>query len=149
MEGVEIEPTPAVPRYFFTIHVHSPSGSLKQRALTVLPLRLIHALWQDEFLFVARKISFRMWAYRLSRFAGSQCRTDRFGDGVSFDAMGCGNLSHLTLPCRRTLTGIEVAPGTMCSSLSTFPIIELHCFPSVGQGAPPIEAINPTIDTGK
>ncbi|CAM9233250.1 unnamed protein product [Ectocarpus sp. 12 AP-2014] len=49
----------------------------------------------------------------------------------------------------RTLTGIEVAPGTMQQSLSTFPIIELHCFPSMGQRPPPIEAINPTIDTGK
>ncbi|CAM9667880.1 unnamed protein product [Ectocarpus fasciculatus] len=56
---------------------------------------------------------------------------------------------ELDIPSTVTLTGIEVAPGTMCPSLSTFPIIELHCFPSVGQRAPPIEAINPTIDTGR
>ncbi|CAM9576469.1 unnamed protein product, partial [Ectocarpus sp. 8 AP-2014] len=56
---------------------------------------------------------------------------------------------ELDIPSTVTLTGIEVAPGTMQQSLSTFPIIELHCFPSMGQSPPPIEAINPTIDTGK
>ncbi|CAM9945563.1 unnamed protein product [Ectocarpus sp. 12 AP-2014] len=56
---------------------------------------------------------------------------------------------ELDIPSTVMLTGIEVAPGTMQQSLSTFPIIELHCFPSMGQWPPPIEAINPTIDTGK
>ncbi|CBN80181.1 expressed unknown protein [Ectocarpus siliculosus] len=56
---------------------------------------------------------------------------------------------ELHIPSTVTLTGIEVAPGTMQQSLSTFPIIELHCLPSMGQWPPPIEAINPTIDTGK
>ncbi|CAB1099507.1 unnamed protein product [Ectocarpus sp. CCAP 1310/34] len=56
---------------------------------------------------------------------------------------------ELDIPSTVTLTGIEVAPGTMQPSLSTFPIIELHCLPSMGQRPPPIEAISPTIDTGK
>lgn len=49
---------------------------------------------------------------------------------------------------RRALTGIEIAPGSMTADLSTFPIIELHSF-SFGPGAPPVEAISPTITTGK
>ena len=36
----------------------------------------------------------------------------------------------------------------MTASLSTYPILELHCF-SVGPRAPQIEAISPTITTGR